>query len=962
MVSDVYKSVTNINDITQSNGGPQFGALLYNFRNYKYDWYILLFLHETVTTELVMAVIECEGYTFYSNFDSGNLTKVECVPKNESAVVPVSKNGKQVPEIPDLEFNLWTRPDCMGTEFENGNRTWFHFGVKGYLPVVLIKFNLVDLNRQAKMYSQGMAPVYKMIPGRPNWERIRDKPTYIVTDNVFILSFKFRMPENIDTMIYFAFTYPYSYSELQTSLISMDNRFLTRPSSPSFDDIYYVRECVCKSLENRRVDLITISSYYNITTERETRLQHLFPEASMDRPFKFNNKKVIFISARVHPGETPSSFVFNGLLTFLLNREDPCAIQLRRLYVFKMIPFLNPDGVVRGHYRTDTRGVNLNRMYLSPTLAEHPSVYAARALIQYYHSGVDRDGPETDRLCDDTKNEVTFTSDNNKMTQQVKVLSLEEKQDLLKRHSEPWCTKWEDACRNCDSSLSDDVNTDTNMSRQHSSAVDLCSTCPPANQAESGLYMYIDMHGHASKKGIFMYGNHFSDIESNVECMLLPKIMSLNNHNFHFTACNFTERNMYLRDRRDGMSREGSGRVAVLKLTGLVRSYTLECNYNSGRMVNVLPATSKEGHNKPVHTMPAPPKYTPHIFEEVGRALGLSILDLTSNNPNSRIPNSEFHSLNGVREWLRVNCLNELGLNRITMRSKLPNTHNQTSSKPVRCKSMRTLAVRTRPISSKTVAKKPTVKVCTPIVPVERKENMAYPARDSNLTSPSSCSVPPATVTRLFNRSTNRTKGLSLRPRSKRDSNLRSKVRVHNTDMPQTITSNRSVQSTSSVIQKMKNDSETGQSKESPKRIKVTSNYPSDGSSDRLKLREICFIKENHNKKLIAKFGSTDSSNQDGHDDDDDLVVAWDSNFSPKVLSRQDRAQSSSTSKFVPYKNVEASTSKQPNRGNFKTNSFVSVRAKRTKGPLRRLTSANIESTGKIDKVKKRKKLKSKML
>lgn len=70
------------------------------------------------------------------------------------------------------------------------------------------------------------------------------------------------------------------------------------------------------------------------------------------------------------------------------------------------------------------------------------------------------------------------------------------------------------------------------------------------------------------------------------------------------------------RDKRDGMSREGSGRVAVLKLTGLIKSYTLECNYNTGRLVNMLPATIREPHNK-MHTMLVPPKYNPHHFEEV---------------------------------------------------------------------------------------------------------------------------------------------------------------------------------------------------------------------------------------------------------------------------------------------------------------------------------------------------------
>lgn len=47
---------------------------------------------------------------------------------------------------------------------------------------------MVDLNRQAKMYSQGMAPVYRILPGRPHWDRIRDKPTYNVRTNNLIMT------------------------------------------------------------------------------------------------------------------------------------------------------------------------------------------------------------------------------------------------------------------------------------------------------------------------------------------------------------------------------------------------------------------------------------------------------------------------------------------------------------------------------------------------------------------------------------------------------------------------------------------------------------------------------------------------------------------------------------------------------------------------------------------------------
>lgn len=69
------------------------------------------------------------------------------------------------------------------------------------------------------------------------------------------------------------------------------------------------------------------------------------------------------------------------------------------------------------------------------------------------------------------------------------------------------------------------------------------------------------------------------------------------------------------RGKRDGLSKEGSGRVAVYKSTGLIKSYTLECNYNTGKYVNVLPPRGKDKTTKAVNLVP--PKYTPAHFEEV---------------------------------------------------------------------------------------------------------------------------------------------------------------------------------------------------------------------------------------------------------------------------------------------------------------------------------------------------------
>jgi len=95
---------------------------------------------------------------------------------------------------------------------------------------------------------------------------------------------------------------------------------------------------------------------------------------------KFENRPIIFISARVHPGETPGEFVFLGLLRFLLS-EDPRASSLRQQFQFKLVPMLNPDGVACGHYRTNTIGLNLNRHYDKPNVLSHEGVWAVKRCL-----------------------------------------------------------------------------------------------------------------------------------------------------------------------------------------------------------------------------------------------------------------------------------------------------------------------------------------------------------------------------------------------------------------------------------------------------------------------------------------------------------------------------------------------------------------------------------------------------
>jgi len=108
------------------------------------------------------------------------------------------------------------------------------------------------------------------------------------------------------------------------------------------------------------------------------------------------------------------------------------------------------------------------------------------------------------------------------------------------------------------------------------------------NPLWSGIAFYIDLHAHAAKRGVFMYGNSIDNELYQTENVLFAKLIALSSQHFDFEGSNFSTKNMYARDKREGLSKEGSGRVGMFKALGIIHSYTVEGCYASGRVMNTI--------------------------------------------------------------------------------------------------------------------------------------------------------------------------------------------------------------------------------------------------------------------------------------------------------------------------------------------------------------------------------------
>ena len=164
-------------------------------------------------------------------------------------------------------------------------------------------------------------------------------------------SFDFDKITTSDKYIYFAYCYPYSFTQLDTYLSSLNH----------FKDILRFDE-IGKSKEGNSIHMLIITNFND----------------SFD---DLANKKAIIFTARVHPGESNGSYVIQGVIEYLLSNE-PAAKNLRNNFIFKIVPMLNPDGVIRGNFRMNILGKDLNRMWDEPNQDICPTIYNTVKMIQ----------------------------------------------------------------------------------------------------------------------------------------------------------------------------------------------------------------------------------------------------------------------------------------------------------------------------------------------------------------------------------------------------------------------------------------------------------------------------------------------------------------------------------------------------------------------------------------------------
>jgi hypothetical protein len=214
-----------------------------------------------------------------------------------------SGNINTISTTDSINYTVTTKSDIGGR--------WFYFRIKGMRnKFIRVTITSTDVNRPMYSYNN------------------RDFTRFTALESPSLNMFQKTFTE--DT-VYVAYYTPYNYSYLQERIAEWKLNPFTKVDTLGITD---------KMLPIQQLT-ITDPSVPNTAKHR------------------------VWIHARTHPGETPSSWHFDGIVQKLLSNDEVISYY-RQKVIFYLIPFTNPDGVFYGKSRTNFSGIDVESNWNKP--------------------------------------------------------------------------------------------------------------------------------------------------------------------------------------------------------------------------------------------------------------------------------------------------------------------------------------------------------------------------------------------------------------------------------------------------------------------------------------------------------------------------------------------------------------------------------------------------------------------
>ncbi|CAK6980514.1 cytosolic carboxypeptidase 4, partial [Scomber scombrus] len=294
-----------------------------------------------------------DSLRFFSKFECGNLRKAIQVRR--------------------YEYDLILNADANSSQ----HAQWFYFEVSNMVADVPYRFNIINCEKSNSQFNYGMQPVLysvrEALEGKPHWVRTGTEICYFRNHfcpargsqrtTFYTLTFTTTFKHNED-VCYLAYHYPYTYSALKAHL-----NLLQKSVDPT--KVFFRQQILCRTLAGNSCPVVTITA---CPASRAWKDLH-----------QLRNRACIVLTGRVHPGESNASWVMKGTLEFLCS-NDPVAQSLREAFIFKIIPILNPDGVINGTNRCDISSEDLNRQWFKPDPVLNPTIYHTKGFLYYLNS------------------------------------------------------------------------------------------------------------------------------------------------------------------------------------------------------------------------------------------------------------------------------------------------------------------------------------------------------------------------------------------------------------------------------------------------------------------------------------------------------------------------------------------------------------------------------------------------